>query len=84
MFYKLPPRVRMFIEKVAWTGGAYLATGGLIAMLQGQAGSPEWWHILIWLIAAGVAAWIQKVPFHITATDRSRLQLTKDEMQALR
>ena len=82
MLYKLRPRVRMFIDRVVWTGGAYLATGGLIAMLQGQQGSPKWWHILIWLIAAGGAAWTQKVPFHIKATDRSRLRLTKDEMQA--
>ena len=82
MFYKLPPRVRMFIESVVWTSAAVLAVTGLIAMLRGQAESPEWWLILIWLVAAGVGASIREVPFHIAATDRSRLHPTKEEMQA--
>jgi len=82
MFHKLPARVRMFIETIVWTGAAVLAVNGLTAMIRGQVDSPEWWLILIWLVAAGVGASIRKVPFHIAATDRSRLRLSKDEMQA--
>jgi len=82
MFYKLPPRVRMFIESLSWTGAAVLSVSGLTAMLRGQVPSPEWWIILAWLAGAAIGARIRKVPFHIAATDRSRLHLREDEMQA--
>lgn len=83
MFYKLRPRVRMFIETVSWTGAAVLSVAGLTAMLRGQVDSPQWWVILVWLAAAGVGASIRKVPFHIEATDRSRAQRNTGEVQAV-
>ena len=82
MFYKLRPRVRMFIETVVWTGAAVLSAAGLTAMLQGDIESPDWWLILAWVSAAGVGASIRKVPFHIQATDRSPYELKADEIKA--
>ena len=72
MLYRMPPRLRMFVETVVWTAAAYLATVGVLAMMQGQADGPEWWLVLAWLVGAGLGSLIRKVPFHILATDRSQ------------
>ncbi|MBJ6123255.1 hypothetical protein [Sphingomonas mollis] len=71
IYYRLNPRVRLFIEQVVWVGGAYLAVTGLLAIVQGRATGPDWWIIPIFLVAAAVGACIREIPYNIRATDLS-------------
>ena len=71
MYYKLNPRVRMFIEQVVWVGGAYLAVIGLVAIVQGRASGLDWWLIPMFLVAAAIGACFREIPYSIRATDLS-------------
>ena len=78
MYYRLPPRLRMFIEQLLWVIGGYLAAAGLMSIVRGHIPGPDWWLIPSFVVGAAIGARVRAVPYSISATDRSGTNRTAE------